>query len=83
MMPDDCAVTVSVMGPERYALLLAAITMGDNVRVGTEDYARNRYGAPASASELVAEVVQLAESVGRRVATPAQARELLNIDAQA
>lgn len=83
LMPEDCAVTVSVMGPERYALLLAAITMGDNVRVGTEDYARNRYGEPASASELVAEVVQLAESVGRRVATPAQAREILNIEAKA
>jgi 3-keto-5-aminohexanoate cleavage enzyme len=82
MMPSECAMTVSVMGPERYPLLLAAITMGDNVRVGTEDYARNRYGEPASASELVAEVVTIAESVGRRIATPDEARQILNIEAR-
>lgn len=80
MMPSDCAVTVSVMGPERYALLVAAITLGDNVRVGTEDYARNRWGEPAQASELVAEIAKIAEAVGRRVATPAEAREILRFD---
>jgi 3-keto-5-aminohexanoate cleavage enzyme len=78
MMPASCAVTVSVMGPERFGILSAAITSGDNVRVGTEDYARNRRGEPAQASELVAEVAALSEALGRRVATPAEARRLLN-----
>lgn len=79
MMPKQCAVTVSVMGPERYGVLAAAITSGDHVRVGTEDYARNRWGTPAQASELVAEVVQIADALGRKVATPDEARELLNL----
>jgi 3-keto-5-aminohexanoate cleavage enzyme len=79
MMPKECAVTVSVMGPERYGVLAAAITSGDHVRVGTEDYARNRWGRPAQASELVEEVVAMADALGRKVATPDEARELLNM----
>jgi len=77
LMPADCAVTVSVMGPERAGLLAAAITSGDHVRVGTEDYAFTRWGEPAQASDQVAEVVTLAEALGRKVATPEQARDML------
>jgi 3-keto-5-aminohexanoate cleavage enzyme len=78
LMPRECAVTVSVMGPQRFGVLAAAITGGDHVRVGTEDYARNRWGTPAQASELVAEVAAIAEALGRKVASPAEARRLLN-----
>lgn len=77
LMPAETAITVSVMGPDRYGLLAAAIAQGDHVRVGTEDYAFTRRGAPAQASELVAETAHLAEAMGREVATPAQARHLL------
>jgi 3-keto-5-aminohexanoate cleavage enzyme len=83
LMPADCAVTVSVMGPERFGLLAAAITAGDHVRVGTEDYARTRWGKPASASELVTEISQLAESLGRPVASVDQARDLLSLSGSA
>ncbi len=81
LMPDDCALTVSVMGPERYTLIAAAITHGDHVRVGTEDYPFTRSGKPAQAHELVAEVVSLADALGRDVATPQQAREILGFPA--
>lgn len=81
LMPKECAVTVSVMGPDRFGVLAAAITSGDHVRVGTEDYARNRWGKPAQASELVAEVAAIAEALGRKVATPEEARRLLNFAA--
>jgi len=77
LMPPDCAVTVSVMGPEGAGVIAAAITSGDHVRVGTEDYAFNRWGEPAQASEQVAEVVELAAALGRPVATAEQARDLL------
>ena len=49
------------------------------MRVGTEDHARNRWGRPAQASELVAEVAALAEALGRNVATPDEARALLTV----
>ena len=77
LMPAACAVTVSVMGPERYGILAAAITNGDHVRVGTEDYPFTRWGVPAQCSELVSEVAELAQALGREVATPDQARSLL------
>lgn len=76
-MPEDCALTVSVMGPERYGVLAAAIAAGDHVRVGTEDHPFTRWGEPARASDLVTEVAALAEALGRRVATAEQAREML------
>ncbi len=76
-MPQDCVVTVSVMGPERYGLLAAAIAQGDHVRVGTEDYPFTRDGVPAQASDLVAEAAALARAMGRQVATTDQARDLL------
>jgi 3-keto-5-aminohexanoate cleavage enzyme len=81
LMPEDCVVTVSVMGPERYGLLAAAIANGDHVRVGTEDYPFTRDGTPAQASELVAEAAALARAMGREVATPGQARQLLGFSA--
>lgn len=77
LMPAGCALTVSVMGPERYGILAAAITTGDHVRVGTEDYGYTRWGKPAQASELVTELVGLAEALGRPVATPEEARKML------
>lgn len=80
LMPEDCVMTVSVMGPERYGLLAAAIANGDHVRVGTEDYPFTRDGAPAQASELVAEVAALAGAMGRTVASVEDAHELLGFD---
>jgi 3-keto-5-aminohexanoate cleavage enzyme len=68
------------MGPERYGLLAAAIANGDHVRVGTEDYPFTREGVPAQASDLVAEVAALARAMGRKVATTAEAREMLACD---
>jgi 3-keto-5-aminohexanoate cleavage enzyme len=79
MMPPECAVTVSVMGPDRWPILAAAVTLGDHVRVGTEDYARDRSGEPCQASDLVREVTELAAAVGRPIASVDNARELLQI----
>lgn len=78
-MPEGSVVTVSVMGPQRYGILAAAIEAGDHVRVGTEDYPFNRWGEPAQASDLVAEVASLSDALGRRVATPSEAAALLAI----
>lgn len=82
-LPADCVATVSIMAPEQVRLLTAAIVEGDHVRVGTEDYPFNHAGAPAPTHELVAEVVQLAEAIGRPVATPEQAREIVGLPAAA
>lgn len=67
---------VNVYGGDVAASGLAqiALEMGGHVRVGLEDYAGER--TPGNV-ELVEEVVELAQRAGRRIATPAEAREML------
>lgn len=77
-VPEGSFVTVSVMGPEQRDVVAAAIVNGDHVRVGTEDYPYDRSGKAASTHRLVQEVAELSRSLGRPVATPADARKLLS-----
>jgi 3-keto-5-aminohexanoate cleavage enzyme len=50
------------------------------MRVGFEDNVYYRRGQPAgSNAELVARARRIAEELGRPVATPAQAREVLGV----
>jgi 3-keto-5-aminohexanoate cleavage enzyme len=54
--------------------------MGGNVRVGFEDNIYYRKGRLAKANaELVARIVRIAQELDRPVATPAQAREVLQL----
>jgi 3-keto-5-aminohexanoate cleavage enzyme len=78
-MPPGSVCTVSVMGEEQMSLLAAAITHGDHVRVGTEDDPFDRTGALAPTHELVSEIAAVARAVGRPVATPNQARDLVGL----
>ncbi len=75
-MPVECAMAVSVMDERQMDILVAAITHGDNVRVGTEDYPWTRQGKLAETHELVEEIAAISRSLGREVATPAQARQI-------
>ena len=63
--------------PSRCRILAAAIVQGDHVRVGTEDYPFDRAGNLAETHQLVSEVAEIARAVGREIATPAQAREIV------
>lgn len=78
-MPEGSVVTVSIMSERQIDVLTAAILHGDHVRVGTEDYPFNHAGAPAPTHELVGEVAQLARSIGRPVASPAEARRIMGL----
>jgi len=78
-MPPDCAVTVSIMDPAQADIVAAAIRVGDNVRVGTEDHPRGRAGRVAATHELVAEVAELAATLGRALASRADAGAMLGV----
>ncbi len=78
LMPEGSVINVSIMGPEQPAILAAAIVHGDHVRVGTEDFPY-LHGEIAKTHELVAQVADLARSLGRDIATPQQAREMLGM----
>lgn len=74
--------TWTVAGVGRYEFPMAAmgIIMGGHVRVGFEDNVYLSKGVLAKSNgELVEKVVRLANELGRPVATPAEAREILGL----
>ena len=65
---------------DQWALTAAAITMGGNIRVGFEDNFYLEDGKMArSNGELVEKAVRLCRDLGREVASPAEARDLLKL----
>jgi 3-keto-5-aminohexanoate cleavage enzyme len=68
------------IGRVQWMLVAAALTLGGSVRVGLEDNLYLPGGTMArSNGELVARARRLAEDVGRRAATVAEAREMLGV----
>jgi 3-keto-5-aminohexanoate cleavage enzyme len=68
---------------EQWMLVAAALTLGGNVRVGLEDNFYLPNGEMArSNGDLVAKARVMAEDVGRRTATVAEAREMLGVPRQ-
>jgi 3-keto-5-aminohexanoate cleavage enzyme len=78
-LPAGCTWSVAGIGRMQLPMAMAALAMGGHVRVGLEDNIYYSKGRLASNEELVARVVRLASELGRPVATPAQARELLGL----
>ena len=79
-IPSDATYTVAGLGRYEMPLAAAAIIDGGHVRVGFEDNVYVSKGALAKSNgELVQKVVRLARELGREIATPAEAREILNL----
>jgi len=65
---------------DQWKLLGAALVLGGNVRAGVEDNLYLPGGEMAKSNgELIAKARQMAEDVGRRAASVAEARELLGV----
>ncbi len=77
--PGDTWTSVGV-GKFEMPLAYAAIAHGGHVRVGLEDTNKLPNGEIATNYELVEHVVEMAKSMGREIATPAEAREILQMD---
>jgi len=74
--------TWTVAGVGRYEMPMAAmgIAMGGHVRVGFEDNVYLEKGVLAKSNgELVEKVVRIAKELGREIATPDEAREILSL----
>lgn len=70
------------IGLNQWPLLAAAITMGGNVRVGLEDNFYVEEGRMAkSNADLVEKAARLSRDLGRSVASAAEAREVLGLEA--
>lgn len=82
-LPKDATWTVTGVGRGTFPMAAAAIAMGGNVRVGFEDNIYLEKGVKAASNgELVAKVVRLARELGRPIATPAEARKILGLEAK-
>jgi 3-keto-5-aminohexanoate cleavage enzyme len=69
---------------EQWKLVAAALALGGNARVGLEDNFYLPDGEMAKSNgELIAKARQMAEDMGRRAATVAEARELLGVPRRA
>ena len=79
-LPPGSTWSVAGIGRHQLPLGTIALAMGGNVRVGFEDNIYYRKGHLAkSNAELVARIVRVAGELDRPVATPAQAREILQL----
>ncbi|SHH38963.1 3-keto-5-aminohexanoate cleavage enzyme [Caloranaerobacter azorensis DSM 13643] len=79
-IPQGSTWTVAGIGRYELPLATAAILLGGHVRVGFEDNIYYKKGELAkSNAQLVERIVRLSHELGREVATPDEAREILNI----
>jgi 3-keto-5-aminohexanoate cleavage enzyme len=80
LIPQDSTWSAFGVGRGAVPIMLAAIGMGGHVRVGMEDNIFLRKGVLAKSNvEFVEQVKTIAEQVGRPIATPAEAREILGV----
>lgn len=80
-LPDHVRWSVTAIGRHQRRILALAILMGaTGVRVGFEDNVYLRKGVLAeSNADLVTDICELIRSIGRDVALPRQARDLLSL----
>lgn len=79
-IPPGCTWSVAGLGSHEIPLATAAIVMGGHARVGLEDNARMPDGSVATNPALVEKIVSIAREVGREIATPEEARQILSMD---
>ena len=79
-IPAGSTWTVSGVGRAAWTMAATAIALGGHLRVGFEDNIYLGKGQKAASNgELVAKVVRIAKELGREIATPAEAREILSL----
>ncbi len=78
-IPLDATWTVAGVGPAQLSMGMHAILMGGHVRVGLEDNIYFKRGQLARNEDLVERVVRLSGELGREVATPDEARDILDL----
>lgn len=81
-LPDKSMLNVIGVGAAQFPMVAMGIILGHHVRVGLEDNVFYGPHEPAkSNAQMVERVVRLARDLGRPIATPAQAREMMGLGA--
>lgn len=79
-LPPSCQWQVTGIGRHQFPLVAMSIVLGGNVRVGLEDNVYIEKGKLAkSNAQLVEKAVRLVREIGREIATPDEARQILKL----
>ncbi|WP_058952857.1 3-keto-5-aminohexanoate cleavage protein [Clostridium tyrobutyricum] len=79
-IPHDSTYTVTGVGRHQFTMAAMAMSSGGNVRVGFEDNIYIEKGVLAKSNgEMVEKVVRMAKEIGRDIASPDEAREILQL----
>jgi len=79
-LPEKCTWSAFGIGKGANEIMMTALAIGGNVRVGLEDNVFYNKGVLAESNEqFVERVVRLCREVGKKVATPDEAREILGV----
>lgn len=80
-LPEECTWSAFGIGKGAMEITMAALAMGGNVRVGLEDNVYYNAGQLAeSNAQFVERVKRLAYEMGKTIATPDEAREILSLE---
>ncbi|MCK9444244.1 MAG: 3-keto-5-aminohexanoate cleavage protein [Tissierellaceae bacterium] len=78
-IPEGSTFTVSGIGPSQVPMLTMAILLGGHTRTGLEDTVLYDKGILATNVMLIERIKRIAKELGREIATPDEAREILGI----
>lgn len=78
-LPKGSTWTLTAVGKSHVQLETMAIAMGGHVRTGLEDVVEISPGVPATNVQLVERIIRIAQATGREIATPDEARKILNL----
>jgi len=81
-LPDDCLWLCLGKGKAQRPMIGLALLMGGHVRVGLEDNLELTHGRLGTNAEFVERAAEMARALGREVASPAEAREMLGLSAE-
>jgi len=79
-LPKGATWTVSGIGRSQVQMLTLAILLGGHIRTGLEDTLLYKKGVLATNSMLVERIVRIAKELGREIATPDEAREIMGLN---
>lgn len=78
-LPEGSTFTVSGIGASQVRMLTMAILLGGHTRTGLEDTILYDKGVLATNPMLVERVVRISKELGREIASPDEAREILGL----
>lgn len=78
-LPEGSTWNITAVGRSQVQLVTMAIALGGHVRTGLEDVIEMEKGVPASNQMLVQRVVNIANAVGRPIATTEDVRRILQL----